>query len=82
VVINCGAMAEDLLDVELFGRVTQGTDKALRGLFLNAEGGTLLLDEVGELPVRLQIKLLRALQENMIRPVGSADGIPVNVRVI
>jgi two-component system response regulator GlrR len=82
VVVNCAALAEEQLDVELFGRA-EGTDsKAARGQWQNADGGTLLLEEVSELPARLQQKLLRALQESMVRPVGSADGVPVNVRVI
>jgi two-component system response regulator GlrR len=80
--VNCSGMAEDLLEIELFGRVASGANKALRGLFQNAEGGTLLLEEIGEMPARLQVKLLRVLQENMIRPVGATDGLPVNVRVI
>ena len=53
-----------------------------RGLFQAADGGTLLLDEIGDMPMRLQVKLLRVLQENDIRPVGATDAIPVNVRVI
>jgi len=82
VTVNCSGMAEDLLDVELFGRAATGSHKALRGLFLNADGGTLLLEEISELPVRLQVKLLRVLQENMIRPVDATEGIAINVRVI
>jgi two-component system, NtrC family, response regulator GlrR len=82
VVVNCAALAEDQLDVELFGRAESNGVKAARGQWQNADGGTLFLDEVGELSARLQQKLLRALQENMVRPVGSADGVPVNVRVI
>ncbi|HUK01349.1 MAG TPA: sigma 54-interacting transcriptional regulator [Steroidobacteraceae bacterium] len=75
VAVNCSAMAENLLEAELFGDKT-------RGVFQSAEGGTLLLDEVGDMPMRLQVKLLRVLQENLIRPVGNPEGIPVNVRVI
>jgi two-component system, NtrC family, response regulator GlrR len=48
---------------------------------MSADGGTLLLDEIGDMPMRLQVKLLRVLQENLIRPVGSSEGAPVNVRV-
>ena len=83
--INCSAMAEDLLDSELFGHVKGANANAIadhRGLFQAAEGGTLLLDEVGDLPMHLQVKLLRVLQENAIRPAGSSEALPVNVRVI
>jgi len=74
-VINCSAMAEDLLEAELFGH-------AKPGLFQSAEGGTLLLDEIGEMPMRLQVKLLRVLQENLIRPLGDTEAIPVSVRIL
>jgi two-component system response regulator GlrR len=73
VAINCSAMAENLLESELFGHE--------KGAF-SAEGGTLLLDEVGDMPMRLQVKLLRVLQENQIRPVGGTESVPVNVRII
>ena len=85
VAINCSAMAEDLLESELFGHEKgsfTGATRAHRGLFMAADGGTLMLDEIGDMPMRLQVKLLRVLQENVIRPVGSTDAIPVNVRVI
>ncbi|MGC1458719.1 MAG: sigma 54-interacting transcriptional regulator [Steroidobacteraceae bacterium] len=84
VVINCSAMAEDLLEAELFGQEkdASGAPAPLPGLFRSAEGGTLLLDEIGDMPMRLQVKLLRVLQENVIRPVGGAAPVPVNVRVI
>jgi two-component system response regulator GlrR len=82
VVANCASRDEEQLDVELFGRAESNGQKATRGLWQTAEGGTLLLDEVGELPPKLQQKLVRALQENMVRPVGSVDGVPVNVRVL
>ncbi|HEY1900710.1 MAG TPA: sigma 54-interacting transcriptional regulator [Steroidobacteraceae bacterium] len=83
-VANCSAMAEELLEVELFGQEKDASDaeRVLPGLFRNAEAGTLLLDEIGDMPMRLQVKLLRVLQENVIRPVGGTVGIPVNVRVI
>ena len=85
VAINCSAMAENLLESELFGHIKGSFTGAVRdhaGLFQAADGGTLLLDEIGDMPMRLQVKLLRVLQENNIRPIGSTDAIPVNVRVI
>ncbi len=85
VAINCTAMAENLLESELFGHVKGSFTGAVRdhqGLFQAADGGTLLLDEIGDMPMRLQVKLLRVLQENKIRPIGTTDAIPVNVRVI
>ncbi|HEX6638651.1 MAG TPA: sigma 54-interacting transcriptional regulator [Steroidobacteraceae bacterium] len=85
VAINCSAMAENLLESELFGHMKGSFTGAVRdhaGLFQSADGGTLLLDEIGDMPMRLQVKLLRVLQENNIRPIGATDAIPVNVRVI
>jgi two-component system response regulator GlrR len=85
VAINCSAMAENLLESELFGHMKGSFTGAVRdhsGLFQSADGGTLLLDEIGDMPMRLQVKLLRVLQENNIRPIGATDAIAVNVRVI
>ncbi|HET9865459.1 MAG TPA: sigma 54-interacting transcriptional regulator, partial [Steroidobacteraceae bacterium] len=85
VAINCSAMAENLLESELFGHIKGSFTGAVRdhqGLFQAADSGTLLLDEIGDMPMRLQVKLLRVLQENNIRPIGATDAIPVNVRVI
>ncbi len=85
VAVNCGAIPENLLESELFGHVRGAfTDAAgdKAGLFEQADAGTLFLDEIGEMPPALQVKLLRVLQEEEIRPVGAATARKVNVRVL
>ena len=81
-VVNCAAMTEDLLDLELFGSEPSATGLPQPGQIETAAGGTLLLDEVGDLPMRLQIKLLRVLQDNQIRVPGRTEAVPVNVRIL
>ena len=83
--INCGAFPETLLETELFGYMKgafTGANQNKQGLFEVANGGTIFLDEIAEMSLAMQVKLLRALQERTIRPVGGTSEIPVDVRVI
>lgn len=83
--VNCAAIAAELIESELFGHVKgayTGAQQSREGLFYYARGGTLFLDEIGEMPLAAQAKLLRVLEERRIRPVGSEQEIPVDVRVI
>jgi two-component system NtrC family response regulator len=83
--VNCGAITADLLESEFFGHVKgsfTGAHQAREGLFSHANGGTLFLDEIGEMPLSMQAHLLRVLEEKTIRPVGSNQEVPVDVRII
>ena len=83
--VDCGSLVTTLIESELFGYVKgafTGAQQAKDGLLAIAEGGTVFLDEVGELAIDLQAKLLRAIQEKEIRPVGSTKQIPINVRIL
>ena len=85
VAINCGAIPQDLMESEFFGHVKGSFTGAVRdkpGLFQAAEGGTLFLDEVADLPLSMQVKLLRAIQEKSVRPVGAAVEETIDVRII
>lgn len=85
VAINCAAVPEQLLESELFGHAQGAFTDAQRkrkGIFLQADGGTLLLDEIAEVPLTLQSKLLRAIEERRLRPVGSDQEIPFDVRIV
>ena len=83
--VNCGAISADLLESELFGHLKgafTGAHQTREGLFSHATNGTLFLDEIGEMPLSMQAHLLRVLEEKSIRPVGSNQEIPVDVRII
>ncbi|HKS73804.1 MAG TPA: sigma-54 dependent transcriptional regulator [Terriglobales bacterium] len=83
--VDCGSLVPTLIESELFGYVKgafTGAAQSKQGLLAIAEGGTVFLDEVGELPIDLQAKLLRAIQEKEIRPVGGTRQIPINVRIL
>jgi len=85
VTIDCGSLVPTLIESELFGHVKgafTGANRSKEGLFSTANGGTIFLDEVGELPLDLQAKLLRALQEKEMRPVGATHAVPISARVL
>jgi DNA-binding NtrC family response regulator len=83
--VNCGAIPENLVESEFFGHTKgafTGADKARKGLFLEADKGTIFLDEIGELPLALQVKLLHVIEQKEVRPVGEEVTRPVDVRII
>ncbi|RRJ85267.1 sigma-54-dependent transcriptional regulator [Aestuariirhabdus litorea] len=83
--VNCGAIPENLLESEFFGHAKgafTGAHKAKKGLFVEADQGTIFLDEIGELPLNLQVKLLHVIEDNSVRPVGSEQARQVDVRII
>ncbi len=83
--VNCGAIPAELMESEFFGHrkgAFTGATQDRAGLFQAAEGGTLFLDEVADLPLPMQVKLLRAIQERAIKPVGGTDELPVDVRIL
>lgn len=85
IAVNCGAIPETLLESELFGHVKGSFTGAVRdhhGLIRAADKGTLFLDEIGDTPLAFQIKLLRVIQERTVRPVGSTQSVPIDVRII
>ena len=86
ITVNCGAIPENLIESELFGYVagafTGSRADGKQGFFEAARHGTIFLDEISELPLNLQVKLLRVIQEREITPVGGVEAIPVDVRII
>lgn len=83
--VNCGAIPENLVESEFFGYkkgAFTGANKDTPGLFASANGGTIFLDEVADLPLAMQVKLLRAIQERAVRPIGGDSEIPIDVRIL
>ncbi|MGD8583107.1 MAG: sigma-54 dependent transcriptional regulator, partial [Gammaproteobacteria bacterium] len=83
--VNCGAIPAELMESEFFGHIKgsfTGANNDKEGLFQAANGGTLFLDEVAELPLNMQVKLLRAIQEKAVKPVGAEHELPVDVRIL
>lgn len=83
--VNCGAIPENLVESEFFGHTRNaftGAEKARKGLFLEADGGTIFLDEIGELPLQLQVKLLHVIEHKEVRAVGSEQTRPIDVRIV
>ena len=85
IAVNCGAIPSELMESEFFGHrkgAFTGAYEDRKGLFREADGGTLFLDEVADLPLHMQVKLLRAIQEKSVRPVGESREFPVNIRLL
>ncbi len=85
IAVNCGAIPENLVESEFFGYKKgsfTGANKDTPGLFTSANGGTIFLDEVADLPLAMQVKLLRAIQERAVRPIGGDNEIPIDVRIL
>jgi two-component system response regulator PilR (NtrC family) len=83
--VNCGAIPSELMESEFFGHKKGAFTGAIsdnKGLFQSAEGGTLFMDEIGDLPLAMQVKLLRVIQEKLVRPVGGQDEVAVDVRIL
>jgi two-component system response regulator PilR (NtrC family) len=83
--VNCGAIPTELMESEFFGHRSgsfTGANADKEGLFQAADGGTLMLDEVADLPLHMQVKLLRAIQEKAVRPIGAREEVPVDVRIV
>ena len=83
--VNCGAIPSELMESEIFGHVKGAFTGAIsdnKGLFQSAEGGTLFMDEIADLPLAMQVKLLRVIQEKTVRPVGAQDEVSVDVRIL
>ena len=85
VAVNCGAIPTELMESEFFGHMKgsfTGADADKEGLFHSANGGTLFLDEVADLPINMQVKLLRVIQEKRVRPIGGKSELPIDVRIL
>jgi len=83
--VNCGAIPETLIESEFFGHAKgafTGATRDKKGLFEEASGGTIFLDEIGDLPIHLQVKLLRVLEEKKVRPLGKTESVSIDIRVI
>jgi two-component system response regulator GlrR len=83
--VNCGAIPENLLESQLFGTCAEPSRAPVasqEGLFQRARGGTIFLDEIGDMPLSLQVKVLRAIEEKEIHPVGASKPVTVDVRII